>query len=304
MKLSEMQKYRELVSAHHRSEISNEEMQKAFIADGAILSNLYQEIEMDSDSVDCHDDVNYTKDSVQLHSHTFYEMLYCCSGNVQYLLGAERYRVHRGDIIFIPPGISHRPLYLDQLAEPYSRYVIWIHPEFMKNIQQFLGFTPLSDPVLLRTQDSGWEYLERYFQSACKEAEIRQEGFEACMSSITVQLLIHLTRACTHSKAMEPLTEKKELLDELIRYIEDHLAEKITLKSAAANFYISERAVVQRKNGRQLLSVRNPAPADCSQNQNYQWGILRNHRRTGGVFRLLYLLQSVQTGIFHIAPAV
>jgi len=42
---------------------------------------------------------------------------------------------------------------------------------------------------------------------------------------------------------MEPLTEKKELLDELIRYIEDHLAEKITLKSAAANFYISERAV-------------------------------------------------------------
>ena len=44
MKLSDMQKYRELVSAHHRSEISKEEMQKAFIADGAILSNLYQEI--------------------------------------------------------------------------------------------------------------------------------------------------------------------------------------------------------------------------------------------------------------------
>ena len=65
-----------------------------------------------------HDDVNYTKDSIQLHSHTFYEMLYCRSGNVQYLLGAERYRVRRGDIIFIPPGISHRPLYLDQLAEP------------------------------------------------------------------------------------------------------------------------------------------------------------------------------------------
>ena len=243
MKLSEMQKYKELVSAHKRSEISNEELQKTFVTDGAILSNLYQEMEMDSDSVDCHDDVNYTKDSIQLHSHTFYEMLYCRSGNVQYLLGAERYRVRRGDIIFIPPGISHRPLYLDQLAEPYSRYVIWIHPEFMKNIQQFLGFIPLSDPVLLRTQDSGWEYMERYFQSACREAKIRQEGYEACISSITVQLLIHLTRACTHSKATEPLTEKKELLDELIRYIEDHLAEKRTLKSAATDFYISERAI-------------------------------------------------------------
>ncbi len=85
--------------------------------------------------------------------------------------------------------------------------------------------------------------MERYFQSACREAKIRQEGYEACISSITVQLLIHLTRACTHSKATEPLTEKKELLDELIRYIEDHLAEKITLKSAATDFYISERAI-------------------------------------------------------------
>ena len=114
MKLSEMQKYKELVSAHKRSEISNEELQKTFITDGAILSNLYQEMEMDSDSVDCHDDVNYTKDSIQLHSHTFYEMLYCRSGNVQYLLGAERYRVRRGDIIFIPPwsgGLKAAPLW-------------------------------------------------------------------------------------------------------------------------------------------------------------------------------------------------
>ena len=110
MKLSEMQKYKELVSAHKRSEISNEELQKTFITDGAILSNLYQEMEMDSDSVDCHDDVNYTKDSIQLHSHTFYEMLYCRSGNVQYLLGAERYRVRRGDIIFM---ISCRIPFMD-----------------------------------------------------------------------------------------------------------------------------------------------------------------------------------------------
>lgn len=32
-------------------------------------------------------------------------------------------------------------------------------------------------------------------------------------------------------------------MDELISYIEDHLAEKISLKSAAARFYISERTV-------------------------------------------------------------
>ena len=56
MKLSEMQNIKNWFLTHKRSEISNEELQKTFITDGAILSNLYQEMEMDSDSVDCHDD--------------------------------------------------------------------------------------------------------------------------------------------------------------------------------------------------------------------------------------------------------
>lgn len=243
MKLSEVQKYQDMISAHKRSEISNEELQQAIIADGGILSNLYQELEMDSDWVDCHDDINYTKDNVQLHSHTFYELLYCRGGNVQYLLGADRYRVKRGDIIFVPPGVSHRPLYLDKLVEPYSRYVVWIHGDFIKMMQESFAFVPLDKPVFLRTQDSGWEYLGNYFHSMYKEGETGQEGYRACISALTIQLLIHLTRACTHSRVIEPLTEKKELLDELIAYIEKYLSEKITLKSAASHFYISERAV-------------------------------------------------------------
>lgn len=243
MKLSEAKKYRKLVQEHKHAEISNEELQKAMIAEGEILSNLYQELEMDSKTADCHEDVNYTKDSIQLHSHTFYEILYCQSGNVQYLLGADRYRVGRGDIVFVPPGISHRPLYLDQLAEPYSRYVIWLHPDFIKILTENLAFVPLAKPVLLRTKDSGWEYIAQYFRSACMEASIKQEGFRASILSNAIQILIHLTRACSHSTPIEPLMEKKELLDEVIAYIEDHLSEKITLRSAASHFYISERAI-------------------------------------------------------------
>lgn len=243
MKLSEAKKYKKLISALKGTEISNEEVQKTLIAEGIILSNFYQELEMNSNTVDCQEDINYTKDKVQLHSHTFYEVLYCRSGNVQYLLGPDRYRVRRGDIIFVPPGISHRPLYLDRLVEPYARYVMWIHPDFIKSLTENFGFQPLSVPVLLRTKDSGWEYLETYFQSACMESATKQDGYQGCIFSNAIQLLIHLTRACTHSKVLEPLTEKRELLDELIAYIENYLSEKITLKSTAANFYISERSV-------------------------------------------------------------
>ena len=60
MKLSEAKKYKELVLVRKRAEISNEELQRAMIAEGEILSNLYQELEMDSKTVDCHEAVSYT----------------------------------------------------------------------------------------------------------------------------------------------------------------------------------------------------------------------------------------------------
>ena len=146
----------------------------------------------------------------------------------------------RGDI-FIPPGISHEAAVFEtSLQEPIPA-MLWIHPEFMKNIQQFFSL-PHYRSSSFKAPGQWVGVSGKVFPICLQGSGTRQEGFEACISSITVQLLIHRPGR-THSKAMEPLTEKKELLDELIRYIEDHLAEKITLKSAAANFYISERAV-------------------------------------------------------------
>ena len=72
--------------------------------------NIYQELEMSSRFVDTHRDVSQGGDGVQLHSHTFYEMIYCTGGSTQYLLGTQRYRLRHGDIVLIPPGVSHRPL--------------------------------------------------------------------------------------------------------------------------------------------------------------------------------------------------
>ena len=40
----------------------------------SIDSITYQELEMDSDYVDVHEDVSYSKDNVDLHSHTFFEI--------------------------------------------------------------------------------------------------------------------------------------------------------------------------------------------------------------------------------------
>ena len=53
--------------------------------------NIYLELEMSSRFVDTHRDVSQGGDGVQLHSHTFYEMIYCTGGSTQYLLGCLLY---------------------------------------------------------------------------------------------------------------------------------------------------------------------------------------------------------------------
>ena len=57
-----------------------------FNAFGGASHNFYQELEMDSPYVNTHRDVSYVPENLQLHSHSFYEILYCESGSIQYLI--------------------------------------------------------------------------------------------------------------------------------------------------------------------------------------------------------------------------
>jgi len=129
--------------------IRPQDFQSALLAAGIPSVNLYQELEMNSRYVNAHSDVNYSGDIIQLHSHSFYEILYTRSGTVQYLLGNERYSLKQGDIVFVPPGLSHRPLISEPVTEPYCRYVLWLSAEYIEQVRSIL-----SEPDAVRTRKS------------------------------------------------------------------------------------------------------------------------------------------------------
>ena len=107
-------------------------IQQALREEGIDFQNFYQELEMSDPYVETHRDVSYSNAQLHLHSHTFYELLYCINDcGAEYLVGADRYRLQKGDIVLVPPGISHRPLLPEEMTEPYQRYVLWVSQEFM-----------------------------------------------------------------------------------------------------------------------------------------------------------------------------
>lgn len=247
MKLDEL---RELT---HRADPTREytEQEKAALLRSLGLDpgNLYQELEMSHRYVDTHRDVTYSNAMVSLHSHTFYELLYCTNTcGVEYLLGAERYRLQKGDILLVPPGVSHRPLLPAQLPEPYRRDLLWLSEEMIALVNQTLP--PAERGLyrsirLLRTAGTPWEFLGELFRTGVREAEHRQPGWEMAVLGNTLQLLTHLRRAAEDRSAAPLRAEQPQLLDRVLAYVEEHLAEKLSLGEVARQFWVSESTITQ-----------------------------------------------------------
>ena len=209
--------------------------------------NFYQELEMSEHFVETHSDTSYSNAHVQLHSHTFYELLYCCSGGgIEYLVGSERYRLQRGDIVFVPPGISHRPLLPENMTTPYTRYVLWLSQDFLDVLKQFLSF---SDPAqhtqvgMLRTAGTPWESLGTLFRNGVTESERRESGWQAAVIGNTISLLTQIKRATDAHSVHTLKAEKPILLDKLTAYIEENYHKPLTIDTLAQQFYVSSSTV-------------------------------------------------------------
>lgn len=227
---------------------AHQEIQK-IMETGLDLSNLYQELEMSSRFVDTHMDISFGDIPVNLHSHSFYEIVYILSNSgTQYLVGTKRYLLQRGDIILVPPGIGHKPLFPAELAEPYRRIVLWISTDFIEGLKYILPSNSMqfTDRVfLLRTTNTPWEVIGTHFQQGLKEAQDKKDGWQVALCGNTMQLLTLFMRAMTEPQNRPPKTEKPELLDDVVSYIESHLGEKITLSDTAQRFFISESTIGQ-----------------------------------------------------------
>ena len=210
-------------------------------------SNFYQELEMSSRFVNTHRDVSYSNGTVSLHSHQYIEILYCrTSANVEYLIGSNRYRLQKGDIVFVPPGISHRPILPENLTVPYERDVLWVSTEFMETFMQMfpdetVQYRDHGTPI--RTAGTRWEFLGDLFRKGVLEEEEKRPGWEAAVIGNTMTIFANMKRAYIERSAGTMKAEKPELLDRITAHIEGHYASHITIDDLARLFYVSNSTI-------------------------------------------------------------
>lgn len=246
MKLGELKKLAAALPDLQAPDIG-EQLRKQVLLLGLDPDALYQELEMASAYVDTHRDSSFSNTQVQLHSHIFYELIYCCNTcGAEYLVGSERYRIQRGDIIFIPPGISHRPLLPEQMDTTYDRYVLWLSTEFIKHYAALFPYTftgQQANANILRTAGTKWEALADLFHAGVQEAEKQKDGWEAAVFGNTISLLVQIKRATNDRTARSMQAEAPELLDQIMAFVEQNYASRITIVQLAKLFFVSSSTV-------------------------------------------------------------
>lgn len=224
---------------------NNRQLRKSFLSYvNSNNINLFQEIEMSKKLVQTHCDISYEPENINIHSHSFYELLLCESGDIQYLIDNKIYNLQKGDILFIPPGISHKPIMDDNFSKPYKRIVIWISTECINNIlNTYTDFVKdnsyITKNYFLRTHKTDNEYLCDYFRQGYKEYKNQNLNWEGFILGNTISLISLLMRLENENTQCLNL-KQHPLLDEIISYIQNNYNEKITLESIAHKFHISQ----------------------------------------------------------------
>ena len=245
MKLDDVRKYAS--PDFQYTEEKQHQLHKYLSSISSEPSGMYQELEMSSRHVETYRDISYSDMKVALHSHNFYELLYFSAAEgVEYLVDSHRYRLCNGDVICIPPGISHRPILPQDRKEPYERYVVWLNPDFVTKMElQFLQ--PVAGrrelPFLIRTQGTRWENLADIFLRGIREAERKRTGWETAVIGNTLMILTYLSRAHMEHNAGIMKEEQPDLLDRVTAFIEAHYAEHFTVKDISRKFYVSDSTV-------------------------------------------------------------
>ena len=176
------------------------------------------------------------RDDFHRHMHNGYEFLYFVSGDAEYVIGANTYRLHPHDLLFIRPGLFHclKPV-SDAL---YERFVIHF-PQTMIP-PSCLDFVKRAKDIYRIPRDSHvFRFYERW---ANLEAEMTPPDMNLLLERAATEVMLYLSHMREESSA-RPI-KKNGTLEQILSYIDAHLTEEITVAHLSAHFYVSASYIV------------------------------------------------------------
>lgn len=205
--------------------------------------------ELSPDLVSTHREADRTPYPLPVHSHQFLELAYIRSGpEMDYLIGSDTYRVRPGDVLLIPPEVLHGPVLPEDSPGERIRDVVWVSRHFLSRMSQLrpnVWFYASRDYHVFRTAGTRWAGIGELFEKGLAERQNRRFGWESAVVGNTMVLLSQLGRALLDASVLILKEDRAELLFRVMDYMENHLSDKLTLETVAAQFDVSKSTLTQ-----------------------------------------------------------
>ena len=187
--------------------------------------------------------------SVGSHSHDYYELYFFEAGAVTMEIDGRDYPLKTGDVILIPPGVSHRAVLTDP-EKPYRRFVFWQSRPFLEALE---ARSP-DCGYLLRRAESRGRYVYRFDPVAFNAIRTRlftlldeihadRFGKATAIDLIITDLLLFLART-VYEQEHQNKKDQLSRYEAITQYVDQHLDEPLSLDAIAKHFYLSKYYLV------------------------------------------------------------
>lgn len=202
--------------------------------------------------------VNRVSESFELaeHNHEFLEINYVSEGSGFHRIEGMSLPVARGDVFFLPLGVSHvfRPAHAQPKRKHLIVYNILFSTAFSRKLEQFfeddevvLRFltSPYPEQTWIHCQDTDGTF-QSIVHTLFEEFVRKRPDHLQVMRSEMIRLLLHLRR----SQYKAPAVGEPALLDDPLEHVLDRIREKaaepLTIQELAAESGLSERQFRRR----------------------------------------------------------
>ena len=188
--------------------------------------------------------------NVEYHYHEFCKILILLSGAGSYFVEGKRYALKEGDVVLVGNQCVHRPEF--EKGIPYERAILYIAPDFLD--RQSTQDGDLKDcfsgkkGYVFRPNE---KQKEKLFQLVnLLEETLEEDGYGRTIlsNSFLLHMLVEIGRGLQDEKVNvpRPLLPRSERMLEIIRYLDSHLTEEVTVEELSEKFYLSRFHLMRR----------------------------------------------------------
>ena len=184
------------------------------------------------------------------HTHTFTEMSIVLSGRGVHRVGVHESPLEPGELYVVIPPFSHAVPVTDHLDIVNFMFDLDKPMALDLELRTLPGFQALFvlEPFhrydrhftsRLRLEGASLAFVTALCQAMLEEFEARREGYRVVVKAHFLSLIAHVSRQLVPER--ESISEKYFQIAAAVHYMEEHLADRITLPDIAARVFLSER---------------------------------------------------------------